>query len=306
MFRNVASLTPSSQAQSLRSGKTCWPRSMLILSGAYQVICSLLSVAHCESHRCFLYQKTHSKSLSQLINEIETLRIRRQDQYHHYPSPQLKVFSQQELNDAACPSYKNYLNGRTRKVLSREAILSIAEYLECTLQQINELLLCAGYLPIATDPDGIALDMRLEEGRATLQLLSFPAVLSTRDWRVKGTNSLYTSFWNVPAWEQTPSDKQHNLHLLFHADVVHSKRERRLYTVRYRPFTPTTSCLCMIAGFSNSLTWVINIMTSSSFGRVSLRHPLIFRMLARYLLLKPISSTASGFCTCRLDSSFIR
>ena len=167
-----------------------------------------------------MYQKTHSKSLSQLINEIETLRIRRQDQYRHYPSPQLKVFSQQELNDAACPSYKNYLNGRTRKVLSREAILSIAEYLECTLQQINELLLCAGYLPIATDPDGIALDMRLEEGRATLQLLSFPAVLSTRDWRVKGTNSLYTSFWNVPAWEQTPSDKQHNLHLLFHADFA--------------------------------------------------------------------------------------
>lgn len=156
--------------------------------------------------------------LFNLIREIEALRLERQEQYRVNRHPQFKTFSQQELNDIAFPSYKNYLLGRTQRLPIREAILSIADYLECSTNETNHLLIAGGYLPVIADPEGAVLDGLIAEGRATLNNLPFPAVLSTRDWRVHGMNTLYTALWNVPTYEQTPPDKQHNLHLLFHTD----------------------------------------------------------------------------------------
>src|SRR5260370_13865244 len=78
------------------------------------------------------------------------------------PHPQLKRFTQQELTDEACPTYKNLLVGRSLRVPSRETILHIAQYLECTAQERNDLLLAARYLPETLELEGSQLRQALQ------------------------------------------------------------------------------------------------------------------------------------------------
>src|SRR5260370_15769697 len=82
-----------------------------------------------------------------VLHEIERLRITRQEEVRDRPPPLLKRFTQQELTDEAYPTYKNLLVGRSHRVPSRESILQIAAYLECSAAERNDLLLAARYLP---------------------------------------------------------------------------------------------------------------------------------------------------------------
>ncbi|MNW43060.1 hypothetical protein D3C74_202490 [compost metagenome] len=82
-----------------------------------------------------------------VLGEIEALRSKRQQKLADRPHPSLKRFTQQELNNEAFPSYKNLLVGRTRRIPDRQRIINIAEYLECTSDERNDLLLAAGYPP---------------------------------------------------------------------------------------------------------------------------------------------------------------
>src|SRR5690348_1747562 len=67
-----------------------------------------------------------------VLDEIEKLRLKRQEEVRNRPHPRLKRFTQQELTDEACPTYKNLLVGRSHRVPSRETIMQIAQYLECS------------------------------------------------------------------------------------------------------------------------------------------------------------------------------
>jgi hypothetical protein len=51
-----------------------------------------------------------------------------------------------ELTDEACPTYKNLLVGRSQRIPSRQTLMQIAEYLECSMESRNNLLLAARYL----------------------------------------------------------------------------------------------------------------------------------------------------------------
>src|SRR5947207_9399891 len=102
-----------------------------------------------------------SEGLRDLLGEIETLRITRQQRIKEHPHPSLKRFTQQELTDEACPTYKNLLVGRSLRVPSRQSILQIAQYLECTAHERNNLLLAARYLPEALELEGVQLKQAL-------------------------------------------------------------------------------------------------------------------------------------------------
>ena len=54
--------------------------------------------------------------MHQLLGEIETVRLKRQDEYRDQGHPQSKRFTQQELNDEVCPTYKNLLIGRSNRL----------------------------------------------------------------------------------------------------------------------------------------------------------------------------------------------
>ena len=76
-----------------------------------------------------------------VLDKIETLRIARQQEVRDHPHPLLKRFTQQEVTDEACPTYKNLLVGRSRRVPSRKTLVQIAQYLECSAKERNDLLL---------------------------------------------------------------------------------------------------------------------------------------------------------------------
>src|SRR5207302_5936087 len=103
-----------------------------------------------------------SNVLRDILEEIEALRITRQEEVRDRPHPFLKRFTQQELTDEACPTYKNLLVGRSQRIPSRQTLMQIADYLECGLAQRNNLLLAARYLPESLELEGDALRLTLE------------------------------------------------------------------------------------------------------------------------------------------------
>src|SRR5215472_12476161 len=101
--------------------------------------------------------------LQDVLHAIETLRITRQQEVRERHHPLLKRFTQQELTDEACPTYKNLLVGRSRRVPSRQTIIQIAQYLECSAAQRNHLLLAARYLPESLELEGSQFQQALEQ-----------------------------------------------------------------------------------------------------------------------------------------------
>ena len=49
---------------------------------------------------------------------------KRQEEYREKGHPQFKRFTQQELNDEACPTYKNWLIGRSNRLPSRSLLMT--------------------------------------------------------------------------------------------------------------------------------------------------------------------------------------
>src|SRR6266700_7342144 len=89
--------------------------------------------------------KEQAQVFQQLLGAIEAVRITRQEEYREKDHPQLKRFTQQELNDEACPTYKNWLIGRSHRLPSRSMLMQIADYLECSLSERNDLLLACKF-----------------------------------------------------------------------------------------------------------------------------------------------------------------
>ncbi|MGN9171149.1 MULTISPECIES: hypothetical protein [Paenibacillus] len=133
-----------------------------------------------------------------VMGEIEALRIKRQQKLVDRPQPSLKRFTQQELNDEAFPSYKNLLVGRTRRIPTRQTIINIAEYLECTSDERNDLLLAAGFLPIQTELYGRSLERALEWAQQTMRNIPFPAMVVTHTQDIKGLNEPFHQLFEIP------------------------------------------------------------------------------------------------------------
>lgn len=133
-----------------------------------------------------------------VMGEIEALRVKRQQKLADRPHPSLKRFTQQELNDEAFPSYKNLLVGRTRRIPARQTIINIAEYLECTSDERNDLLLAAGYLPIRTELEGRSLERALEWAQQTMMGIPFPAMIVTHTQDIQGLNEPFRHLFDIP------------------------------------------------------------------------------------------------------------
>ncbi|MFB5760436.1 hypothetical protein [Paenibacillus medicaginis] len=142
--------------------------------------------------------QTENSRLKLVLGEIEALRMKRQGELSNRPHPSLKRFTQQELNDEAFPSYKNLLVGRSRRLPERQTMMSIAEYLECTSDERNDLLLAAGYLPIQTALEGRALERVLEWAQQTMRTIPFPSMIVTHTQDIKGVNEPFRRLFDIP------------------------------------------------------------------------------------------------------------
>ncbi|MNW33194.1 hypothetical protein D3C74_101530 [compost metagenome] len=138
------------------------------------------------------------KTLKIVLGEIEAVRMKRQREYTEQSHPLLKRFTQQELNDEACPAYKNLLVGRSRRIPDRQTMIHIAEYLECTSDERNDLLLAADYLPIHYELEGRSLELALEQAQQIMSNLPFPAMIVTHTLDIKGLNEPFRQLFDIP------------------------------------------------------------------------------------------------------------
>jgi len=150
-----------------------------------------------------------------VLHEIERLRIKRQKEVRDRPHPLLNRFTQQELADEACPTYKNWLVGRSHHLPSRESILQIAEYLECSAAERNDLLLAARYLPESLELAGSELKQALERARHLMDTLPYPAMVVTHTLHVEAFNEAFQRLFEFPPLTAIPAGQRHILHFFF-------------------------------------------------------------------------------------------
>lgn len=161
---------------------------------------------------------TENSRLKIVIGEIEALRMKRQHELTDRPHPYLKRFTQQELNDEAFPSYKNLLVGRSRRIPDRQTIINIAEYLDCTSDERNDLLMAAGYLPIQTELEGRALERALEWSHQTMRGIPFPAMIVTHTQNIKGVNEPFRHLFDIP-FDRNYDGLMNRIDLHFNSDL---------------------------------------------------------------------------------------
>lgn len=162
--------------------------------------------------------KEHARVFHQLLGEIEVVRLKRQEQYREKCHPQLKRFTQQELNDEACPTYKNWLVGRSHRMPSRSMLMTIADYLECSLSERNDLLLAAQYLPEQPEWEGDELRRALEHAQQIMETLPYPALVVTHTLQVQAANEFFLRLFELPPLDTFPQQQRTTIDFLFNPD----------------------------------------------------------------------------------------
>lgn len=162
--------------------------------------------------------KDHARVFHQLLGVIEAVREKRHEEYREKCHPQLKRFTQLELNDEACPTYKNWLIGRSNRLPSRSILMTIADYLECSLSERNDLLLAAQYLPEQPTLEGDALRQALEQAQQIMETLPYPAIVVTQRLQVHAANALFLRLLEVPSLDTFAPHQRTTISFLFHPD----------------------------------------------------------------------------------------
>lgn len=89
-----------------------------------------------------------------------------------------------ELEDMVYSSYKQMRQGRIARPPRRDKVMELADYLNCTIEERNRLLLAAHSAPIPPYHTGAALEMLLPTAIAVTEQLALPAMVVNRDWRI--------------------------------------------------------------------------------------------------------------------------
>jgi hypothetical protein len=161
----------------------------------------------------------HAHVFQQLLAAIEAVRISRQKEYREQRHPQLKRFTQQELNDEVCPTYKNWLIGRSHRLPARSMLMEIADYLECSLSERNDLLLAAQYVPEQPEWEGADLQRALEYARQIMATLPYPASVVTHTFQVHAANEPFLRLFELPPLDTIPPHQRSTVHFFSHPDV---------------------------------------------------------------------------------------
>ncbi|MDQ0062473.1 MmyB family transcriptional regulator [Paenibacillus harenae] len=161
--------------------------------------------------------RSEAKVLKTLLGEIETIRTSRWHKYREQSHPMLKRFTQQELNDEACATYKNLLTNRSRRLPSRETVLAISNYLECTSSESNDLLLAAGYVPEHRELEGRSLKLALEQSHLIMNALPLPAIIATHKFEIVEANKAFGLLYGIPV-KELPPQRRSMIHLHFNSE----------------------------------------------------------------------------------------
>jgi hypothetical protein len=128
-----------------------------------------------------------------------------------------RTFTRTELEYMVYSSYKQMRNGRITRPPRRETVMEIADYLDCTIEERNRLLVSADLAPISPYPSEQDLNDILQVAIAVTKNLAMPAMIINRDWRIHYFNEHLIRLYDVsPEQLATIAPHQMNiLHLLF-------------------------------------------------------------------------------------------
>jgi len=99
-----------------------------------------------------------------------------------------RSWTKDELCDVAYSSYRALLRGAVRRPPRREVVLTIADYLECTMIERNQLLTAARYAIEHPGPGEAELRRVFGELRVVIDALPLPAYAVSRDWTMQLIN----------------------------------------------------------------------------------------------------------------------
>ncbi len=94
-----------------------------------------------------------------------------------------RKWHRKELEDMVYSSYKRMRQGHITRPPRREVVLEIADYLHCSFEERNRLLIAAHTLPVEQYLTGPALANMVHEIREVACVLPMPALIINRDWQ---------------------------------------------------------------------------------------------------------------------------
>lgn len=128
-----------------------------------------------------------------------------------------RFWTRTEMEDMVYSSYKQMRRGRITRPPRREVIMDIANYLNCTLEERNRLLVSANLAPVDPYLTGKALEELLQPTIEIAESLDMPAVIINRDWRIHYLNPQMLVLYGVTPeqLEAVPPEDRNILCLLF-------------------------------------------------------------------------------------------
>jgi hypothetical protein len=128
-----------------------------------------------------------------------------------------KEWTRDEVCDLVYSSYKAMLKGAIRRPPRRHVVMDLADYLECSLDERNRLLVAARYAPEQPYLQGAALATALAYAGMVIDDLPFPAHALTRDWDLHLPNDPLVQILRMTREQFTmvPAEQRNILHLVF-------------------------------------------------------------------------------------------
>ena len=132
-----------------------------------------------------------------------------------------RIWKRTEMEDMVYSSYKQMRRGRITRPPKREKVVEIANYLNCTLTELNRLLVAAEIIPLDIYVTGQELETLLQPNITVAQSLAMPAMVINRDWQIHFLNTQMLALYNMSLdeVEQIPARQRNVLRLIFDPDL---------------------------------------------------------------------------------------
>jgi hypothetical protein len=156
----------------------------------------------------------------------------------------LRKWHRTELEDMVYASYKRMRQGAITRPPRRQVVMDIADYLNCSLEERNRLLLAARLTPVERYHTGSHLQTLVTLSAEAAQPLPMPWMIINWDWRIHHVNAHLLALYDLSAEEVAAiaPERFNVLDLLFDptlpfsAHLVDRARWRRMATLTVRGF----------------------------------------------------------------------
>lgn len=162
-----------------------------------------------------MYHGDRSTAIGRFVAAVEAIRQTRRAVWQSRRHPEGKRFTQAELRELAYPSYHHLLDGTTGQLPCRHQVQFIADYLECSSCERNELLVIAEYLPERVAISETEHQRALANGCRLLRALAFPRVLLDNGWHIAAGNTHFHALHDIDDIVAIPLGRRTAIHYLF-------------------------------------------------------------------------------------------